>query len=669
MCDFSSKYITSLALLMISCICHANNEELDATEFSLDQLLNTEVFTASKFNQKSSEAPSKITVINSDAIRQYGYRTLKDILNSIPGLYSTYDRNYSYLGVRGFGLAGDYNTRVLLLLDGQRVNENIYDSFGLDYEGIVNVDNINRVEFSSGPGSAIYGANAFFGVINIITKKASEVNGVTASIDYAKENSRTARVTAANTFNNEFETFISISQYKSDGANIYFAEFDDPDNNNGIAEQLDYEETNSLLLKLNYKNWKFETAYNDRIKGIPTASYEQEFNTHPSETTDTLGLISLSYETFISNESQIFSKLSYGNYNYGGDFIYDYPPITVNKDDSKGNWWNLDLRYETSQIDKQKITLGIEYQNNNKQYQANFDIDPFVSYLDDTRSSEIYGIYIQDEIRLSRDFIINAGIRYDSNKMDSNSSNNNNKQNIVNPRIAFIYSLQAATTLKLIYGTAYRNANAYELYYGEALGYLLNTDLEPEEIETYEFDIEHYFSNNLKLTASLYLNETTNLIGLNSDINGDVFYDNLDKVDAIGTDLEAEYISQSGLRLRSSYSYVETEIKSTGDTLSNSPENSFKFNLTSPVFNKTANIGIELQYLSDRNTPQGDVAEAYSTTNVTISSHKLFDQLELSASIYNLFDKEYADPASEEHVQSSITQDARNYRVKLTYDF
>lgn len=652
---------------MVSCISLADNEAIDITELSLDELLNIEVFTASKFNQKSNEAPSKVTVINSDAIRQYGYRTLKDILNSIPGLYSTYDRNYSYLGVRGFGLAGDYNTRILLLLDGQRVNENIYDSFGIDYESIVHVDNINRVEFSSGPGSAIYGANAFFGVINIITKNASEVDGVTASIDYASENSRTARVTAASTFDNDLEVLISISKYKSDGANIYFAEFDEPANNNGVAEQLDYHEANNLLLKLKYKDWKFQTAYNDRVKGIPTASYEQEFNTPPSETTDTIGIMSLTYEKFISNESQIFSKLSYGNYNYDGDFSYD-TPVIINKDDSKGEWWNLDLRYQTSQIDKQKITLGIEYQNNNKQYQANFDVDPFVSYLDDTRSSEIYGIYIQDEIRLSKDFIINAGIRYDSNKTDSSSSNNN-KQNIVNPRVAFIYSLQAATTLKLIYGTAYRNANAYELYYGEALDYLPSVDLEPEEIETYELDVEHYFSNNLKLTASLYTNETTNLIELNSDINGDIFYDNIGKVNAIGTDLEAEYISQSGLRIRSSYSYVETEIKSTGEKLSNSPENSFKFNLTNPLFNKRANIGLELQYLSDRNTPQGDIAEGYSITNVTISSHKFFDQLELSASIYNLFDKEYADPASEEHVQSSIIQDGRNYRVKLTYDF
>ena len=126
------------------------SKEADMMEILVEQLLNVEVFTASKFNQKRSEAPSRVTVVDDNAIRKYGYRTLKDILASVPGLYASNDRNYTYLGVRGFGLAGDYNTRILLLLDGQRVNENVYDSFGADYESIVNVDLIKRVEFSSG---------------------------------------------------------------------------------------------------------------------------------------------------------------------------------------------------------------------------------------------------------------------------------------------------------------------------------------------------------------------------------------------------------------------------------------------------------------------------------------------------------------------------------------
>lgn len=658
------SYVALLSIISNNAI--ANNEADDITSASLEQLLNVEVFTASKFNQKSSETPSRVTVIDSDAIREYGYRTLDDILNSIAGLYTTDDRNYTYLGVRGFGLAGDYNTRILMLLDGQRVNENIYDSFGTDYDGIVNVDLIKRVEFSSGPGSAIYGANAFFGVINIITKSAGEIDGLQASVDYASENSRRARVTAGKIFSNDIEALISASAYKSDGADLYFPEFDDPATNNGVAEGLDYHDVKNLLVKLNYQDWGFEAAYNESTKGIPTASYGQEFNMSPSETTDIVSRASLTYDTFINNKSQIYGNLSLGRYEYSGDFIYDYPPLTVNRDETVGEWWNMDLRYQTTYFDKQRIIIGLEYQNNAKQEQANFDVDPFASYLDDTRSSEIYGLYIQDEIRLSERFILNAGIRYDQNSYGDSA---NEEKNIVNPRLALIYSMQPETTLKMIYGTSYRNANAYELYYGAALGYLSSINLEPEEIETYEFDIEHYLNNNFKLTASIYLNNTTNLIGLNSDINGDVFYDNLDKVSAQGADLEAEYVANTGLRLRTSYSFVDTETETTGERLTNSPENMVKFNLTSPVFQQSANAGIEVQYLSSRITPQGEKIGGYSITNLTLSSQKVYDRLELSASIYNVFDKRYSDPASEEHVQSSIVQDGRNFRVKATYTF
>ena len=664
----SRKLYLATALSILAGNALAHGEEPDITEISLEQLLNVEVFTASKFNQKMSEAPSRVSVISSDAIREYGYRTLKDILHSIPGLYSTYDRNYSYLGVRGFGLAGDYNTRILLLLDGQRVNENVYDGFGADYESIINVDLIKRIEFSSGPGSAIYGANAFFGVINIITKSASEIEGLQTSVEYASENSRRGHVSAGKVFNNGVAAVFSASAYKSDGADIYSPEFDDPATNFGVAEGLDYHESKNLFAKLDYENWGFEAAYNERTKGIPTASYEQEFNMSPSETIDTIGRATLSYDRVISNDAQVYGSLSLGRYEYSGDFIYDYPPLTVNRDETVGEWWNIDARYQTTYFNRQRIIVGVEYRNNGTQDQANFDVDPFTSYLDDTRSSEIYGIYVQDEIRLSDKLILNAGIRYDNNQYDTDAGNNENS--IVNPRLALIYLLQPETTLKLIYGTAYRNANAYELYYGTALGYLPSGNLEPEEIETYEIDVEHYINNNLKLTTSIYANRTTNLIGLNSEpVSGDIFYDNLDHVDAQGADIEAEYMADSGLKLRTSYSYVDTEDNATGERLSNSPQNMAKLNLTVPTFQQKVDAGIEFQYMSDRITPQRNEVGGFGITNLTLSSQAIYKRLELSASIYNVFDKRYEDPASEEHVQSSIAQDGRNFRVKATYTF
>lgn len=660
--------ITAILLLPFQVIAAIENNEV--TELSLEQLMNIEVFTASRFTQNIKEAPSAVTVITADDVKKYGYRTLTDIMNSIRGLYSSYDRNYTYIGARGFSITGDYNSRILVLLDGNRVNENIYDGAGAGYDAIVNVDLIKRVEFAPGPGSAVYGANALFGVFNIITKNADDIDGIQASTDYGSENSRRLRVTLGKGFENGVQAVFSASNYKSDGADLYFAEFDDPTNNFGVAENLDYEESRNLFAKLQWSNWQLEVAYNDRIKGIPTASYEQEFNMEPSETIDSVLLVSLNNETEFNNGARLSSSLSFGDYEYDGDFIYDYPPITVNKDEVEGHWLGLESHYQTTLFDKHKLLIGAEYRNNIKQDQANFDAAPlFESYLDDKRDSSNYGLFIQDEIRLSDRLLLNIGLRHDTTDFGK-ATDSNTRQNSTNPRIALICDLQDETTLKLIYGTAFRNPNAYELYYGEALGYLPNTELKPEEITSYELDLEHYFSNNFKLTAALFHNEISNLIGQNSDIDGNVFFDNINMVDATGAELEAEYINYSGIRVRSSYSYVNAEDATTGTRLTNSPQQLAKLNMVLPVYQNMADLGLEFQYTGDRTTTSGlaDVG-GFGVTNLTLFSDKVADHLELSASIYNVFDKTYADPASDEHTQNSIQQDGRVYRIKASYTF
>ncbi|HLD24039.1 MAG TPA: TonB-dependent receptor plug domain-containing protein, partial [Sulfuricurvum sp.] len=137
-------------------------------QIPIEELMNIEITTASKFSQKISEAPSSVTVITSDEIKIYGYRNLADILSGVRGLYTTNDRNYEYVGVRGFNRPGDYNSRILLMVDGTRINDADYDTASIGQEFFLDIDLIKRIEIIRGPGSSIYGSNAFFGVINII---------------------------------------------------------------------------------------------------------------------------------------------------------------------------------------------------------------------------------------------------------------------------------------------------------------------------------------------------------------------------------------------------------------------------------------------------------------------------------------------------------------------
>ena len=129
-------------------------------QLDLADLLDIDIQTASRFSQKRSEAPSSVTVIMADEIRAHGYERLSEILNSVRGLYAYTDRLYEFAGVRGFGRPEDYNSRMLLLIDGIRMNEPVYGQGSLGTEFPLDVELIERVEFVPGPGSAVYGNNA-----------------------------------------------------------------------------------------------------------------------------------------------------------------------------------------------------------------------------------------------------------------------------------------------------------------------------------------------------------------------------------------------------------------------------------------------------------------------------------------------------------------------------
>ena len=119
----------SLAVILLSILlsfhpAYAQNIDLanDLTELSLDELMDVTIVSASKREQKLSHVAASAFVIKDEDIKRYGYRTLGEALKRISGLYLSSDRNYDYLGVRGFSLPGDYNSRILVLIDGHRGN-------------------------------------------------------------------------------------------------------------------------------------------------------------------------------------------------------------------------------------------------------------------------------------------------------------------------------------------------------------------------------------------------------------------------------------------------------------------------------------------------------------------------------------------------------------------
>jgi len=232
------------------------------------------VYGVSRFEQKITEAPSFVTLITADEISRHGYRSLAEMLQGVTGFFVTYDRNYNYLGIRGFNRPGDFNTRVLLLVDGHRLNDNLYDQAGLGTESVIDVDLIERVEVIRGPSSSLYGTNAIFGVINVITKVGRDVRGAELSGSVGSFGTQRVGATYGDRFANGVELLVSGSNYRSHGPrSLYYAEFDDPATNFGVTRGSDDDEFPSYFAKPSLRSMTLQRRFVSREKAIPTACY------------------------------------------------------------------------------------------------------------------------------------------------------------------------------------------------------------------------------------------------------------------------------------------------------------------------------------------------------------------------------------------------------------
>jgi len=289
-----------LAAVLVQMVCtvgargqKSEQQEPDLTKLSLGDLTKVQIETvygASKFGQKVTRAPSSVTIVTADEIQKYGYRTLADLLRSVPGFYLSYDRQDTYIGVRGISRPSDYNTLVLTLIDGHRVNENVYDGTYIDGEFLLDIDLIDRVEIIRGPGSSLYGTDAFFAVINIITKRGRDVHGTEVAVSGGGQETYHGRVSYGQQFKNGLELLLSETFNDSKGnRELFFPEFNSPATNFGIARDADASRFHNTFVSAAYRDFAFRAVYDSWEKHIPTASYTTDCRRQPHEPGDSRG--------------------------------------------------------------------------------------------------------------------------------------------------------------------------------------------------------------------------------------------------------------------------------------------------------------------------------------------------------------------------------------------
>lgn len=659
----SSCWLVLFLLFVFAVTAAAQEETKDLGEATLEELGSIQVYSASKHMQSTSDAPASVTVITADEIQKYGYRSLADILQSVRGFYITYDHLYSYVGVRGFGRLGDWNSRILLQVNGHRINDNVDGHGMLGTEFLVDVDLIERVEIIRGPSSSLYGADAFFAVINVITRKPPQMKGVELSFTPASFGTFEGRASYGGQYRG-IGMLLSGTFYNSQGQTLFYPEFDSPATNNGITRNTDYENSQHILATLNFRGFTLQGLFSARAKGVPTAYFGALFNDPRTENFDHQQYLDLRYQHSIGEKWELAARTSYDQARLQAPVALSTGlpdgSTTVDTYSYRGNWWDSEVKLSRTFFEKHKVTLGTEITDNVRQDQGNYT--PIGNIFDtDLASSVSWALYGQDEFAITSKLTLSAGLRYDQYS---------NFGGTTNPRLGLIYHLFEPTTLKLLYGTAFRAPEPYEVTPGYGPFYDDNHGLKPETIRSVEAVLEQTLGQHFKLSGSLFQNRIADLITLETDpSNSQSTYRNSGKARAIGTEIELDGQWAGGVKSTASYNYTSAQDSVTHETLSNSPSSLAKLNVIVPVVKERIFASFNGQYTSSRLTLAGNTVSGFPFFNATLLGHALGKHLDLSASVYNLLDKKYFDPGRPEDVQDAMQQDGRSFRIKITGRF
>ncbi|MFC2151923.1 TonB-dependent receptor plug domain-containing protein [Bacteroidota bacterium] len=695
-----------LLILFLFLLSNALAQEEDSLTFlfelSLHELMNIPVTSASKKEEPINEAPATIMVITSQQIQERNYESIEDILKDIPG--------FDIVNVQGTfpiiwaqrGSYGAENKRTLLMIDGI-IENNILEGnvlggpqYSLHY--------IDRIEIIWGPASALYGVNAYNGIINIITKKGNDIDGLEYQKGYGSFNTKFDKFITG-TKNREIEFTLAGSLYNTDGP--VFKERH-PNYTGSYVEN-----AYSIVSRLKYKNVLFGFHRFDRPMGIGQFSNSPSYYQLPgygyqNTEGDSLGgaqtningeypglwhsvtqSLFIKYNLNFNNKTEFKVKLYYRTSEIADD-SYEYDYIGNNKfsRDVYAHWSNSiggEIQFDYQFNKKHDLITGIQYEQSNVEqgYRPTEVLSDDQDYTimrllsKDDRIFNIYNnsaAFVQYRLKTSlfkqTNFI--AGVRYDYNNIYGGTTN---------PRGGVVIKPSEKLTLKGLAGTAYRAPNSFELF-SETTIRVQNPELKPEKLINSELGIIYQFNKNLMVEGNCYYNELSNMIVSNVPV-GDVTGDGIDNfqnqnvgsAQILGVELKTKAYFSNDFSCFLNFTwqdatYSENNVSNEIPNISNYKGNiGFRYQLIDLlIFSFTENI------VGDRSTsitnPYTKI-DGYYISNLSITSKNLFNNhIAVSVLIKNLFDQEYVDPgiraATGEYYGTRHVQPGRNTYIKLT---
>jgi outer membrane cobalamin receptor len=581
------------------------------------------VVTAARRPQKIREAPSTIDVITAEDIKNWGVLTLHEALRLLPGMDVRSMGIFRIVSMRGIGSGlMDRSDRVLLLVDGRRANSAWDGSF----RGDIPLTNVERIEVIRGPGSSLYGTNAFGGVINIITKSGDDVDGINPSIGAGGDKTYIAEVLAGKRWN-LLDGVITFRHYETDGQRL-------------LNENTEFREMD-LFGKIKYKGITLSAGHNKMDRGIPgrigrqslTDDWEYRGNFIDLSYAHQWEKLGLNLKGYL-NETESLYKL-----------IGQLTDVDsrVSGVDAHGTW----------RINKHNLLAG----------GIDFREDKGSQTGQETQSTTNTGLYLEHEVKPLEPLILTLGGRYDIHSVYGN---------VFTPRLSAVYLLGEVTSLRASYGEAFRAPTLQDLYVDiwitPTIHNVGNKDLKPEKVKTYELGISHSFAEVITGSLNLFYTKAKDLVVTQTTRAGGITTNapaNTGKAELKGFELGLKGKPFKFLSLFGNYSYQDGE-DADGNNLIYVPHNKFNIGINvHPLEYASFNLTVHHVGKRDyeeivRGTTVRGALNSYTVTDLKLQGN--WKKFTISFAIYNLFNEIY------QETKNYLTPE-RSYLMTVGYKF
>ncbi len=635
------------------------------------------VVGAAKREQSLGNVASAVTVVSGDRLRRFGYRTVGEALAAVAGVYLADNRVSYSLGIRGLNIPGDFNTRILVLIDGASVNEAWGSFAGLGFESLVSIDDIARVELIRGPVSSVYGANAFFGIVNIVTRGAAETPRAWGRVGIHSINGA-----------------ISSAGFASGGVDeqvrgsvSFMNRIGETSNAPGVGSMLSGDASRSYIASLvgaYHGSFAQVRAYH-YFRDSPFAPYFSDPAVdRPFRQYDSQLLVEGGHARDINKRLSITARGYANAYRYSDDIVQLAPnPRFFDVGDGFAFGAELRGRYELVVPNRLGITAGTEatyVMTESRAYeQGDEACAPTGGAACVPNDFNIQGVYSEVDAQPTEWLGFTGGLRYDRNSVIDRR---------LSPRAAIFVAKPERYGLKLLYAEGFRNPSAFEAFFFDNTSFSQPVNLGAETIRSFEAVAWAKPIAGLSTRLSGFSWSARDVVESLEDPNDPTLqqFQNAARFVTMGVEAEASYRTAGGWYGFGGMTYSrvgaakdKTSELTFGD-VPNAPAVVTSLGVSTPRVLDWAHVSTELSYVGERPTREPtEIAPAWVGINATIYAPNV-KGFDITAGVRNLIGKRnrVVTPGDYDRIDSTtmttvtvptIPGEGRELYVKVGYNY